>query len=361
MSVFNRLNCGLFVFLLLFFARSGFTLTPHTPEVAREKLLMMLSGEWVSRGVYVAAKLEIADLLADGPKSCNDLAQLTKANPESLKRLLHMLAGFGIFEEVDSGIFANSEVSMMLMKASQDSLHALTLFYGEDIHRSWDELLPSICSNTPAFQLAFKQPVFSYFKEHPARAALFQQAMKEKSQAVVKSALTTCNFGRFNAFYDIGGGQGQFIHALLKVYPQTEAVLFELPEVIASIKNRQGGSNRCKLVEGDFFVSVPSGGDAYLLKSVLHDWEDDKCELILKNCHKAMGPESRLFIVEIVLQPKDRSVYANCMDLLMLTVTGGKERTLDSFKEMLDRSGFVLEKIYPTSTEFSVLETRKKE
>lgn len=331
-------------------------------EKARENLLSVLSGEWVSRALYVVTKLEIADYLKEGPKSLPEIAAFSHSNPESLQRILHMLASFGIFEEQDGAIFANNEASALLSKSHPDSLHNLSIFYGEDIHTAWDQILKSVSPGTPAFQLSFKQPVFSYFKEHTDRAALFQEAMKEKSTAVIKSSLAAYNFGQFNSIYDIGGGYGHFMLAILKKYPHLNGVVFDVPEVIDTIskRNAQILQKQCKLCSGDFFDSIPKGAEAYLLKSVLHDWDDNKAEEILKNCHRAMSQNSRLLIVEVVLLPKDQSPYANCMDVLMLAITGGKERSLSSFSQMLDKSGFVLEQVYPTSTEFSILEARKK-
>lgn len=165
-------------------------------DLARQKLLSLCAGEWVSRGLYVATKLEIADHLVSGPKSAKELARLTQSNSESLNRLLQMLAGFGIFEEVSPNIFSNTDISRLLIKSSSDSLHSLSLFYGEDINQSWVEILSSIQTGTPAFELSFSQPVFAYFKNNPERASLFQAAMKEKSGAVIRSALSNYNFTR---------------------------------------------------------------------------------------------------------------------------------------------------------------------
>lgn len=336
--------------LAFMFLACGALLAQETP---RENLLMLFSGEWVSRGLYVATKLEVADHLST-PKSIEELANATGSDPDSLYRLLHMLAGFQVFEEIFPKVFANTEASLLLMKNNPDTLHHLSLFYGEDIHRSFDELYNSIQEGVPAFQLTYKQPVFSYFKENPARAALFQQAMREKSKAVASSALSSYDFSQLQSVYDIGGGQGQFMQALLKAYPKLSGLVFDLSEVI----EKAPAFERLKWQAGDFFQSVPEGGDAYLLKSVLHDWDDGKAEQILRNCYQAMKPESRLLIVEVVLQPKDKSLYANCMDVLMLSITGGKERDLYSFKDLLEKTGFELENIYPTATEFSILEAR---
>ncbi len=361
-SVYRHLSFVLCFCTFLTGLLSAHAAAPQATEKARENLLMLLSGEWVSRALYVVTKLEIADFLQKGPKTSQEIANFTGASSDSLQRVLHMLAGFGIFEEQDVGTFTNNEASALLSKSHPDSLYALSLFYGEDIHTALDQLLKSVNSGTPAFQHAFKQPVFAYFKEHPERAALFQEAMKEKSTAVVKSSLLAYNFGKFNTIYDIGGGYGHFMLALLSKYPHLNGMVFDVPEVIDAIpqKNGQILQTPSKLYAGDFFDAIPKGADAYLLKSVLHDWDDAKAEQILKNCYLAMDQSSRLLIVEVVLLPKDQSLYANCMDVLMLAITGGKERSLDSFSKMLDKAGFVIEHITPTSTEFSIIEAKKK-
>lgn len=331
-------------------------------EAAREKLLHLFAGEWVARGIYAATKLEIAEHLQAGAKSVEELANLTGSNPDSLGRLLQMLAGFGLFQEVSPEIFSNTATSLLLIKTDADSLHDLSIFYGEDIHKSWEGLFPSIQTGTPAFELAFKQPVFSFFKEHPERAAIFQAAMKEKSKAVIKSVLSNYDFSQFHSVCDVGGGYGQFVQSLLQKYPNLSGTLFELPEVVEKIKQQTPHfeSKHCHLVSGDFFKSIPKGKDLYLLKSVIHDWEDEKAEKILKNCHHVMGSDSRLLIVEVVLQSGNQHSYANCMDFLMLAITGGKERSLSSLTHLLENSGFVIERIYPTTTEFSIIEAKKK-
>jgi hypothetical protein len=273
-----------------------------------------------------------------------------------------MLVSFGIFEEISPHVFSNTDISRLLIKSNPDSLHALSLFYGEDIHKAWTEILSSVQTGVPAFELSLRQPVFTYFKNHPERASLFQEAMKEKSRAVIKSALSNYDFGQFNSICDVGAGYGQFIQALLQKHQNLSGIVFDLPEVIEKIKTQHPHieSDRCHLIAGDFFNTIPEGQDAYILKSVIHDWNDEQAELILRNCFKAMRPDSRLLIVEIVLQSGHHQSYANCMDFLMLAITGGKERHLSTMSRLLENSGFTIEKIYPTSTEFSILEAKKK-
>lgn len=334
-----------------FFATLLFTAQLLSHEIERERLLTLFSGEWVSRALYVATKLEIADHLTE-PKSTKELAIITQTNPESLKRLMRALTSFGLFQEVSPNVFMNTEMGALLTKNHPDSLYALSLFYGEDIHDSWDSLLESVETGKPAFELTFEKPVFQYFKENPIKRSLFQEAMREKSRAVIQSALANYDFTQFSTLYDIGGGQGQFLEMLAEKAPQIQGTLFELPEVISELKGRD-----FTMIAGDFFSKIPSGGDAYLLKSVLHDWDSSQCKKILDNCYQAMGVNSRLLIMDVVLQPEAR--YAHSMDLLMLAVTGGKERSLKDFKEMLEKSGFTIENVYPTATEFSLIEAKK--
>lgn len=332
-------------------------------DAAREKLLMLLSGEWISRGIYAATDLGLADYLMEGPKTVQELSLLTETDELSLKRLLKMLVSFGLFEEAGEGLFINSDLSLLLAKKHPESLSSLSLFFGEEIHHAWDAILPSLKSNTPAFEITYQKPVFTYFKENPLRAALFQDAMRQKSHAVIQSAIASYDFKKFHTIYDIGGGYGQFMLALLKDNPNLKGMIFDLPEVIETLKKRSPHleSPRCEFIAGDFFESIPEGGDAYLLKSVLHDWDEEKSEKILAKCYEAMTQASRLLIIETILLPKDQSKYANCMDMQMMMITGGKERTGEAFKEMLEKARFEIVDIYPTATEFSIIEAKKKE
>ena len=323
-------------------------------DEAREKLLLQLSGEWVSRGLYVVNKLNIADFLNEGPKSSEELARLAGCDESHLNRLMHMLASNGIFEELEPHFYANSESSALFVSSNPSKLKSIAQFYGEEVHRSLDALLPCVEKGKTAFNLVYQQPVFLYFRDNPERLQLFQAAMREKSKAVIESSIEVYPFGKYEKVYDIGGGNGAFLRALKNKYPDMKGILFELPEVIADVK-----TNDFELVEGDFFKSIPEGGDLYFMKSIIHDWNDEKALAILKNCHKAMKEESRLLIIDAVLMPKEGSVYANAMDILMMTMAGGKERYYSEFESLLKESGFKIENVYKTSTEFSIIQVKK--
>ena len=330
-----------------------------TAPEARQQLLQILAGEWVARAVYTAAKLQVADQLQAGPCTLEQLSTALQVHPESLGRLLRALEAFGVFQEVAPRTFAQTAASALLSSSHPQSLRALTEFYGEEMHKAWDALVPCIQTGTPAFQIAYSQPVFAFFKASPDHTARFQAAMQQKSRWVAQAALQAYPFC-FGSICDIGGGQGQFLQALLAKNPGTQGTLFELPEVIERARQQVAPlQSSCSLVAGDFFQGVPPGADAYLLKSVIHDWEDDQAVCILRNCLEAMKPESKLLLIEVVLQPGPERLYAHCMDLLMLAITGGRERSLQDFQRLFERSGLRLTQVYPTATEFSILEAVK--
>lgn len=325
-------------------------------EQSRQKLLDTIGAEWAAQGIFSAAKLGIPDLLDAGPKHFVELAGASGTKPESLYRLLRLLASRGIFVEEEGGFFSHSEQSRLLSKEHPLSLRSLTLFYGSLIHQSWDGLNASLQTGRPGFEENFGQPVFHYFKQNPKDFELFHKAMEEKSKAVIDSCLKCFDFSPYSKVFDIGGGKGHFLRALFEKYSSLNGILFELPEVIAQAEGEaflQGG--RCSFIAGDFFEQVPAGGDLYLLKSVIHDWEDSLAAIILGNCRSAMGNQARLMIVEPIISGKNAPDYAKLMDLLMMNVTGGKERTMEDFATLLERSGFEILDVVSTSTEFKII------
>ena len=326
----------------------------------RNDILKIMSGEWLARACYVAVKLEIAEILDSGLKTIQELALLTRNHEESLYRLLRVLTCTGIFIENDNRTFCHNAVSALLSSKHPDTLKHLVLFYAEIVPQAWDHLLPSVTTGVPAFQIATNMSQFEWGKAHPEKGDIFQKAMKEKSKAVAQSCLEVYDFSPFKTMCDLGGGYGHFMMALLSKYPHMHGIVFELPEVIQAIIAQQGSklNERCELVAGDFFKQVPEHVDAFLMKSVLHDWNDADSIAILKNCHRVLPHAGRVFLIEVVLADKQHS-FPYCMDLLMMAVTGGKERTLQEWHNLLFQGGFELVKIIPTETEFSVIEAKK--
>ncbi len=320
----------------------------------RANILNVMAGEWIAKGVYTATKLRVAEHLEEGAKRVEELAEELELDVDSLGRILHMLDGYGIFKEISPGIFTNSSSSALLSRNHPDSLSDIVLFYGEDMHDAFEGLLPAMKSGKTAFEHTFNQPVFTYFKNNPKRKMLFHSAMRQKSRAVINSIVESYDFRFCETVYDIGGGHGQFLNALMQEYPNISGLLFDLPEVISTLSCKQFDCH-----QGDFFLTIPSGGDIYILKSVIHDWDDAKAVQILKNCKQAMKKGSKLLIVDVVLSSDIQSRYANCMDVLMLAVTGGKERSMDQFKSLISAADLKLSGVYRTDTEFSILELTK--
>jgi hypothetical protein len=339
---------------LLFISLALFSTVFSSTEEARASLLDRLSGEWISRAIYTANQLEISDFLMKGPKDIEELAKLTKTHPDSLKRIMRILTNEGLYIE-ESGLYRNSEVGALLAKDHPDTLHSVTQFYGEEVRKSFDELKSSVESGVPAFNIAYHEPVFVYFKENLLRAKLFQSVMKEKSSAVIKSVCEKVDFSKYASLADIGGGNGAFLNGIKQKNSNLKTYLFERPEIIA-IANAPTSN----LVPGDFFKSINITCDAYLLKSIIHDWNDEQAITILSNIRQAMPEKAEVLIVDIVLLPNGEKPYADAMDLLMLTMVGGKERTFDEFKSIAELSGFEIVQVIDTSTEFSVLRLKMK-
>jgi len=329
-------------------------------SVERQKVLSLVAGEWVAHGVYAAAKFDIAGHLWDGPKSAAELANLTGTNEENLYRLMRFLASIDVFKEEPNRHFSNTETSALLAQQHPETLRTLVLFYSGEMSRSFDQLAACVKEGKAAFELTYQQPVFNYFKDHPAAAKRFNEAMKDKSQIVITSCLSSYDFGKFSKVYDIGGGTGHFLSTLLKKNPSMRGLLFDVPAVIKDAQpNLADFGQRCAAIAGDFFKSVPSDGEAYLLKSVIHDWNDADALKILKQCHKAMPARGTLVLIEPIIHSANEQEYAKCMDVYMMAITGGKERTRKDFEELLKQAGFRIDTVVQTDTEFAIIEAKK--
>ncbi len=355
-SILSFLICS----CALAFAETSLVPIKEVEQSGRGKLLSLISGEWIAKSIYTAAELDIAGYLMEGPKTVQELAKLTQCHEENLYRLLRMLASLGIFHEKEGRIFLNTATGELLAKTHPQSLRSLILFYKEEISQSWHQLSDCIRQGKPAFDLTHGESIFNYFRAHPKSAAHFNAAIKEKSKAVINACMKAFDFGRFKSVYDIGGGTGHFMNSLLKTFPHIRGVLYELPEVISDAKTPIVNFERCSLIPGDFFKTIPTGGDAYILKSVLHDWTDKAALKILENCYQSMTDQARLIIVEPLMTSANLKDPAKVMDIYTMATSGGRERTLLDFKNLLDQAGFCIESTIPTDTEFYLIEARKK-
>ena len=331
------------------------------PEVA---LLQMVAGYWVSQSLYVAAKLGIADLLKDGPRSADELAAATGAHADSLYRLLRALAGVGVFAEGEGRRFRQTPLSAPL-QSGPNSARALTIHTCERASwHAWGDLLHSITTGETAFAHTHGQEVFPYYAEHPESAEPFNQAMTEYSAVVAEAVNRAYDFSEFEKIVDIGGGHGQLLASVLKQNPRARGVVFDQPEVAEGAQAAlaaEGLSERCEAAGGDFFEAVPAGGDAYLLKSIIHDWDDERSVRILRNINRAMKDGGRLLLVETYIPEGDGPAFSKLSDLHMMVMTGGRERTAFEFAKLFRRSGFRLTRIIPTDTLVYIIEAEKDE
>lgn len=323
----------------------------------------MITGYWLSQAIYAAAQFGIADLLASGPCSVADLAQKTSTNPDALYRLLRALASVGIFAEGPSREFSLTPLAEPLQANVPGSKRALALMSGDEQFHAWTEIVYSIQTGKKAFDKVFGKPIFDYLGEHLDKAQVFDAAMVgihgRESNAVQKAY----DFSGINTVVDIGGGNGSQLSALLQAHPTMRGILFDLPHVIERARAPLAGAGlaeRCELVPGSFFENVPAGADAYFMRHIIHDWDDEKSLTILCNCHRAMPAHGRLLVVESVIPPGNEPFAGKFLDLVMLMIPGGKERTEDEYRALFAQAGFELNRIVPTGTEVSVIEAVKR-
>jgi SAM-dependent methyltransferase len=323
-----------------------------------------MTGHYISHALYVAAKLGIADLLADGPRPYAELAQATGTHEASLHRLLRLLASAGVLVETNAGTFSLTPVGECLRSGVAGSSRSVALLFAGPLMRSWNELLYSIQTGESAFERVFGMKPFEYMAQHPDEAAIFNEAMTAVSSQTAKGVPVAYDFSAFQMVVDVGGGHGVLLAAILSANPGVSGILFELPHVAEGARKRiaaLGLSARCDVVAGDFFESVPAGADAYILKSVIHDWDNEHSVKILRNCHRAMRPSGKLLLVELVLPARVdqslRSQIGTGSDINMMVNVGGRERTDSDFAELFEAAGFKLTRNVPVDGSLaSVLE-----
>ncbi len=336
------------------------TQNPTTTLPLPETLMQMITGAWVSQTIYVAAKLGIADLLKDGAKSSEQLATLTNVDANSLYRVLRALSSLGIFSEGDNRTFELTPMAQYLRSDIPESLNAIAIMMGgEPWHwQPWGEILYSVETGKSAFEKVFKMPVFPYLGQNPEAAAIFDACMTSFTTRDSVEIAANYDFSSIHTLVDVGGGHGKLLAHILESNPNLQGILYDLPAVVAGASpHLDKFSNRTSVVSGSFFESVPSGGDAYIMKHIIHDWDDSKAIAILKNCHQVMPENGKLLVVEDVLPPANQPSMGKLLDIEMLLMTsGGRERTEIEFKELLAAAGFKLTRIVPAGMAANVIE-----
>ena len=331
--------------------------TPH------RQLDGMITGYWISQAIYAVAKFSIADHLKDGPRSIEELAEMTSADPGALYRLLRALASKGIFAEGEPRQFSLTPLADLLRSDAPGSKRALALMSGDEQFRAWAEIDYSIQTGEIAFEKVFGKPIFDYLGENPDKAQVFDAAMVGIHGRESDAILNAYDFSDVGILADIGGGNGSQITGMLQRHGAMRGILFDLPHVIDRAKEpieAAGLSDRCDLVSGNFFDAVPGGADAYMMRHIVHDWSDEKSLTILRNCHQAMSSDSRLLLVESVIPPGNEPFGGKFLDLVMMLIPGGMERTEEEYRSLLGDAGFDLTRVIPTDTEISIVEARKR-
>ena len=335
--------------------------SPASTDTPPEAVLtQMITGSLGSQAIYVAAKLGIADLLVDGPRNVNELARLVDADAPSLYRVLRALASFGVFAEQDNRAFALTPTADLLRSDSPRSLRDLAIFFGEDWHwKVWGQTLYSVRTGQAAWGKVHGQEVFPYFAANPEAAKIFDQAMTSLSNLAINAVVEAYDFSGIETLVDVAGGHGRLLTSILEANPSVKGVLFDMPHVIEGAKESESvkaAGSRCELISGDFFVEVPAGADAYFMKHIVHDWDDEQALQLLRNIRRVMKPNGRVLLAEAVISDGGERDFGKLLDIEMLVSPGGKERTADEYRELFAQAGLRLTRIVPTNSPYSIIE-----
>jgi len=325
-------------------------------------MLQIISGFWISRAVYVIAKLGIPDLLKSGPKTAEELAAATQTHAPSLFRILRALASVGVLTSAEGGRFAQTAVSETLVTDAPGSLRWFAVSeLGQEHYPAWGNLMHSVKTGEIAFDNFFGVDIWKYFQQNPEDAAVFNDSMSSVTAAANEAITSLYDFSQFGTIVDVGGGHGGLITSILKKNPEVKGTLFDAAEVIEGARPKieaAGLADRLETVSGDFFKTVPAGGDAYIMKWIIHDWDDEKSNTILRNIRSRMRANGRLILVDSVVPETDEPHFSKFIDMNMLVMTGGKERTEREFDQLLSAAGFKLLRVIPTELPTSIIEAQ---
>ncbi len=328
------------------------------------RLHRYISGYRLTQLLYVAAELGIADLLSDGSKSIRDLAEETQSEEESLYRVLRALTTIEVFRETDKG-FEQTDLSQLLTKEDPRSLRALAIMRGEEVNwKPWGELLFCVRTGKSPFNKAFNMNLFEYYEAHPKSGQTFNEGMYITTRPDIPAILNTYDFSPFDNIVEVGGGLGHLIFSILKRYKSKKGILYDLPHVCREsqvLREEFDVGDRCRIVGGEFFDSVPEGGDVYVLKRIMHDWSDELCVKILKNCHQAMTADGKLVIFDSMVNDDHSNPEGKEVDVHMMVVCpGGKERTRQQFSDVFQAAGFELGGLFPIRAGLYAIEGIRK-
>ncbi|UVK41987.1 ubiquinone/menaquinone biosynthesis protein [Mesorhizobium sp. AR07] len=320
-----------------------------------QQIMRLGFGFAVSQALRVIIELGIPDLLAASEQSVDELAAATQSDADALYRVMRLLAPEGVVREVLPRHFELTEVGAVL-RSDQPGPRDFVRMINSEAYLAFEQLMHSVRTGKPAFDKVFGSPRFDWLSAHPEQAALFQRAMVALSQGSNEAVAEACDFKPFTRVVDVGGGHGQLLSVILARNPHLDGVLFDLPSGVAAARQGAGGDlPRTEFVAGDFFESVPTG-DVYVIKKVIHDWDDRRAAVILQNCRKAMLPNGKVFVAETLVPPGDEPNQIKGIDVVMLAVTGGLERTQTQYASLFGAAGLRLERVIQTRGPISILE-----
>jgi len=326
----------------------------------QQTMLDLITGYWVSQMVFVAASLGIADVLAKGPKTSKAIAEQVGAHAPFVHRLLRALASVGVFAETPNGRFRLTPAAATLRSGVPGSLRDFALMMVDDYNwAGWGALLHGVRTGGVAFEHVQGQRFFEYLVAHPEKERRFSASMASISGPENDAVARAYPFGRFGRLVDVGGAHGHLLATILRRNRKLRGVLYDQPQVVAGATAsglHAGLDDRIEVTGGDFFASVPAGADGYMMKYIVHDWDDDRCVRLLELCREAMAPGGRVLVIENVIDPGNRPGWAKLLDINMLALLTGKERTKAEFRDLFARAGLRLRRVVPTASPISILE-----
>ncbi|HTL29766.1 MAG TPA: methyltransferase [Tepidisphaeraceae bacterium] len=326
------------------------------------QLIEMGMAHWVSNIIYVAAKLGLADLLAKGPMTAEQLAGPTQTHAPSLYRLMRTLAGMGVFTEDSSHRFALTPLGEALKTGAPGAARpAILTLAGDFFMRGFGELMYSVQTGKSGLEKQAGMPVFDWLAKHPEEASMFSETMVGFHGAEPPAVARAYDFSACKTIVDVGGATGNLLTTILTKNPGARGILFDLPHVVRDapqLIQSRGLTDRVTIEAGSFFEKVPAGGDAYLLSHIIHDWSEAQCLTILGHCRRAISPTSRLLIIEMVLPEGNAPHPGKLLDLMMLVGPGGRERTQNEYADLLKKAGLSLTRVVPTESAVSVIEAK---
>jgi hypothetical protein len=333
---------------------------PQAAVPPHVQIIQMGTSCWVSRLVFTAANLRLADHLAHGPRSAADLAEPTGTNPRALHRFMRTLAGFGILTQGNDDTFALTPLGDALRSDAPGAARSTVLsMSGPWMWKAWEDFQYSVETGKTAMEKVFGMPIFDYLAQHPLEAAQFSEAMVGIHGAEPPAVAEAYDFSGFGSIVDVGGATGNMLAAILSRHPQPKGILFDRPHVVTdapALLRARGVESRVSIQHGNFFESVPEGGDAYILSHIIHDWNPEQCLTILGNCRKSMKRGAKLLIVEFVLPEGNTPHFGKLADMVMLAIPGGEERTTEEYRSLLASAGFTMTRVVPTASDVSVVE-----